>query len=207
MRVPREEGREVERETSQAAPPRQAPADRVLALQSTAGNRAVTAMLAREPDAPVQADAKSGPKDKKPATPSGPHIVLGELGAIALESWSISAQRSPGVGRGTGRGRDEHPTPVEIQLMTKQGAHSSRLAEAAIRGGAFDGEIVLGGGQKIIVKGALVTNYTVTDAGGKEPLESWTINVQSMEFVRPPAKDGDPKPDTSGYDLGDTTGS
>ncbi len=103
MRVPREPAHDVERETSQAAPTRQAPADRVLALQSTAGNRAVAAMLARDPDAPVQADAKDAPKDKKPAAPSGPHIVAGRAGRDrAGELVDLRARGPPASGAAPG---------------------------------------------------------------------------------------------------------
>ncbi len=162
MKVPREPGREVEREAAPPAAPRQAAADRVLALQSTAGNRAVAAMLAREPDAPVQADAKGAPKDKPPAPPSGPHVVLGGIGAIALEGFSMAGRQTPGGGgRGQGRERDR-PPPQEFQLTTRAGSHSSDLMRAATNGKGMDGEIVLKGGVKIILKGAMVTSYNVS---------------------------------------------
>ena len=123
--------------------------------------------------------------------------MLGGIGAIALESWSLLST-GPGGGRGgTGRGREgDRQQPSEISFTSKQGEHSARLAQAAADGRPMDGEIVVGG-MKIIVKGALVSNYTVSSVGGdKEPLESWTINVQSLEFVMP--KEGDekgPQPD------------
>jgi hypothetical protein len=208
MRVPREEGRDVEREAAQAAPTRQAPADRVLALQSTAGNRAVAAMLARDPDAPVQADAKDAPKDKKPAAPSGMHVTLGGLGTIALESATIQGSGPGGGSGGTGRGRDqERQPPREIILSSKLGEHSAALQRALVDGKPMDGEIVLSG-VKIVVKGAVVSSYSTSEAGGgKEPMEAWTINVQSIEFVKPPTKDDEAKPDRSAWDLAEQKGS
>ena len=207
MKVPREPAREVEREPAPPAAPRQAAADRVLALQSTAGNRAVAAMLAREPDAPVQADAKGAPKDKPPAAPSGPHIVLGGIGAIALEGWSMATPRAPGGG-GTGRDRDrDAPPPQEFQITTRAGAHSSELMRAATQGKAMDGEFVLQRGMKIILKGAMITSYNVSGSD-KDQIEVWTINVSSAEFVIPKDAENDEQGrENPGYDLAPKKGS
>ena len=207
MKVPREPGREVEREAAPPAAPRHAAADRVLALQSTAGNRAVAAMLAREPDAPVQADAKGAPKDKPPAPPSGPHVVLGGIGAIALEGFSMAGRQTPGGGgRGQGRERDR-PPPQEFQLTTRSGSHSSDLMRAATNGKGMDGEIVLKGGVKIVLKGAMITSYQVSGSD-KEQIEAWTLNVESAEFVIPKEAEGDEKSrENPGYDLAPGKGS
>jgi hypothetical protein len=202
MRVPREPAHDAQREPAQPAASRHRAADRVLALQSAAGNRAVARLLAREPEAPTPTDAKGA--DTKPAAPSGPHIVLGDLGAIALESWSLSGPRGGG-GHGAGRGREDSPPPQELTLMTKLGEHSSKLAAAAVRGTAMDGELVTGR-MKIVFKGALVSSYSVSGSG-KDQLESWTINVAAMEFVLPKQEGDSDKggPDRGSYDLGTPT--
>ena len=95
------------------------------------------------------------------------------------------------------------PCRATSSLTSKVGAHSADLQRAAVDGKPMDGEIVISGGIKIIVKGAMVSNYsTSSSSGGKEPMESWTINVESIEFVMP--KEGDekgPQPDRGAWDL------
>ena len=54
---------------------------------------------------------------------------------------------------------------------------------------------------KIIVKGAMVTSYSVSGSD-KEQIEGWTLNVESAEFVIPKDAEGDEKGrDNPGYDL------
>jgi hypothetical protein len=204
MKVPREPAHEVEREPAPAAAPRQAAADRVLALQSTAGNRAVAAMLAREPDAPVQADTKGPPKDKAPEAPSGPHITLGELGTIAIDSASVSTTGPPGGSGGSGRGRGDD-RPKEIVITSRVGKHSALLQKALTDGKPMDGEIVISG-VRIIVKGAMITSYQASDPSGEKDkplMETWTINPTSIEYVlqQKDDKDGARKPEQDGWDL------
>jgi len=194
MRVPREEVRDVEREAAQAAPPRQAPAERVLALQSTAGNRAVAALLARAPDTAEPADSK-GPPPKQPAAPSGSHIVLGKNAPIPLESFSAPSPSKKGV-------------LPDIQLHSLVGPHSPELARAAKDGGQFDGEIVMPDGRKLVFKAALITSYSTSQADDNKALtEDWSINVQSLEFVQPPKEGKEPpRRESDEWDLSSVRG-
>ena len=78
---------------------------------------------------------------------------------------------------------------------------------AATDGKGMDGEIVLKGGAKIILKGAMVTSYNVSGSGETQ-IEVWTLNVESAEFVTPKDAEGDEKSrDNPGYDLAPGKGS
>lgn len=207
MRVSREPAREVEREPAPAAAPREAAADRVLALQRTAGNRAVAALLAREPDAPTPTDSK-GPPPKQAEGPSGMRATLSGLGTIAVLSVGVQSSAPAGGPGGRGRGGDR-PVVKEIAFTSTIGKHSAAVQQALIDGKAMDGEIVLSGGLTIIVKGAVVASYSTLGTGDdKEPLESWSINPTSIEYVAPQkdgkdGKNGDRTPDQDGWDLGE----
>jgi hypothetical protein len=79
----------------------QLPEHALLALQRAAGNRAVGAMLARDVSPEVEpADAK------KDAGPSGPHVIVPGIGAIALQSYQMSVNRREGPPTGS---REEKP--------------------------------------------------------------------------------------------------
>ena len=101
------------------APPARTAADDVLALQRSAGNRAVSAMLAREP---APADAKA-PAAAATATLSG-------IGTIPLLSVNLDAGR--GIQGPVGRGSDrDSQGPREIVVTSRQGKHASK---GAVRG-------------------------------------------------------------------------
>jgi hypothetical protein len=151
-----------ERETPRA--PRTA-ADQVLALQRSAGNQAVSGMLARTPDT-----------KEKAAT--GPTAKVGDIGTIPIESVNLDLGRLGGQG-GTGTKREE--PPKELTLTSRVGKHSAELQKAALDGTAMDVEIRIPHGKTtvvITVKNALISGYHVSGE-----TESWQLHAQSISHA------------------------
>ena len=196
MRRSGEPDREHEARRSREAPEREPEpiAAELLALQRSAGNRAVAAMLAR--------DAKAPPKPKEdkaaPPKPAGPHVTIDGIGVIALESFQWGSHRGPG-GHGGGQ-----PQVTEMQFTSKIGPHSNDLFRATLSGEARDAEIVYptkDGELRIKLRGAMVSSYSVS-GGDKDAMESWTLNFTGVEFKKP--KDGEDKQvDVRAWDLGE----
>jgi type VI protein secretion system component Hcp len=161
--LPPERRDEREEEARRAAP---APAAELLALQRSAGNRAVTQMLARD-------GTKAPPKPAPPTETKGWVVKLPGVGDIPVESVQWSA--SPGQKGETG--------PKEIHFTSKQGEHSAALFRASLSGSAVDAEVVLTRGNTVVrikLKDALVSQYSVS--GGDPPMESWTLNATAITF-------------------------
>ena len=199
MRRSVEPDREHDPRRSQEAPrrePEPVPAQ-LLALQRSAGNRAVAAMLARDAKAPPK------PKDDKapPAKPAGPYVTIDGIGAIPVASFQWGSNRGPG---GSGGHGGDQPQVSEIQFSSKIGPHSTDLFRATLSGEAHDAEIVYptkDGELRIKLKGAMVSSYSVS-GDGKDAMESWTLNFTGIEFKKP--KDGEAKEtDGSAWDLGE----
>jgi hypothetical protein len=164
-------------ERTAPAPPARTAADGVLALQRSAGNRAVSAMLAREP---TPADAKAPPAAAATATLSG-------IGTIPLLSVNFEAGR--GIQPPVGRGADRDPGgPREIVVTSRHGKHSSLLAKAAVSGGPMTVEIVMGQGKlKLTLENALISSYSTSggsEGDGAGGLESWALNFSAMKQER-----------------------
>src|SRR5215203_1336714 len=189
-----ERNREHETRRSQEAPERgpEPIASELLALQRSAGNRAVAAMLARDSKAPPKPKADKA----APPKPTGPHVTIEGIGMIPLESFQWgSHQRAGGHGGG-------QPQVTEMRFSSKIGPHANDLLRATLSGEAHDAEIVYptkDGELRIKLKGAIVSSYSVSGEG-KDAIESWTLNFTSVEFNKP--KDGEPKQDDVGaWDL------
>ena len=188
--------REHETRRSQEAPERgpEPIAAELLALQRSAGNRAVAAMLAR--------DTKTPPKPKEdkaaPPKPTGPHVTIAGIGLIPLESFQWGSHQGAG-GHGGGQ-----PQVTEMQFSSKIGPHSNDLFRATLSGEAHDAEIVYptqDGELRIKLKGAMVSSYSMSGEG-KDAMESWTLNFTGVEFKRP--KDDEAKQDdVRAWDLGE----
>jgi hypothetical protein len=156
---------------SQHSPAREAPAPAsVLGF----GNQALAALIARDA-------TKEKPKEKPAVT--GPRVEFPDIGAVPIESMQWA-----GGGRPRGRGQDR---PSEITFTSKVGDHSSDLMRQALEGKAHDVEVFFGS-TKFKLKGAMVSSYTTGAGGEKEPLETWTLNFQAIEFEG--QKDGDAEP-------------
>ena len=161
---------ERERAATRSPP---APEHPLLELQRGAGNRAVSALLARD------AKPKEEEKPKDPAA-AGTHATLPDIGVIPLESVQFGSRRGPGNAR---REKGEKDTSGEIVLTSRVGAHSQALMKASIDGQPMTVEIVIAGGGgsvKLVLKGALIASYSA-GAGGHEAVESWTLDFASME--------------------------
>ena len=96
----------------------------------------------------------------------GPSVMLGDFGTIPLESVQHAT-----------RERDEK----EIHLTSKQGEHSSRLAQAAVNGKSFPDADISVGGIHYVLENVFVSNYSV--GTGAEPLESWGLSYGSLKIV------------------------
>ena len=148
--------RPEELDRREPAPPRPPPAaDSVLELQRSAGNRAVSAYLAREP---LPADVKQETKV------TGPHATLPGIGTIPLRS----------VGFGDGKSA----APRELSMSSAVGKHSSQLTKAMLDGRAMEVEVVLAGGLVLKLKGAIVSSYATSSDG---EIETWTLNFTSID--------------------------
>ncbi len=154
-----------------------APADKVLALQRSAGNQAVSAFLARSPD-----DAKTKEKPKtETAEASGARATLSGIGTIALLSVSFGRVGSP-VG-GSGGGREGQPNPRELILASRVGEHSAKLLKALIDGRPMAVEVIVPGADSTLrleLTGAIVSNYNKSGEG-ENATESWTLDFESIE--------------------------
>jgi hypothetical protein len=151
-----------------AAPAPVSPAARMLALQRTAGNHAVAAMLARE----------VAPKQAEPA--HGLAVVEG-LGTIPLDAVSMGEARPNASSRATEK---EKPAPPrEITVMSKQGEHSAALALANQRGDVFEVELLVGEKLRLKLHKAMISAFSESGHGGDGAVDSWTLNAESIEFI------------------------
>jgi hypothetical protein len=109
----------------------------VLALQRSAGNQAVAAMLAREPE-----------------TQQAGHVTLTNIGKIPVHSfWRSSAP-----------GRGDRDAATELCFVSKIGAHSTKLTQAMSSGTPVDGDIDVKA-LKVKITNAFVSHYQVAGEG------------------------------------------
>jgi hypothetical protein len=169
---------ELDRRRADEQPLRSEAADRVLALQRSAGNQAVSALLARSPDGATEEKDKT-----ESAGASGLRATLPGIGTIPLLSFGSSA-RGPSVGSGGGsHGDDKAPTFREMVFSSRVGEHSPKLFKANIDGKPMEVEVIVPRGRSTLrlkLKGAIVSNYNSSGAGD-DPTESWTLNFESVE--------------------------
>jgi hypothetical protein len=158
------------------------PADRVLDLQKSAGNRAVGGALSRWglPWLPLAA---------APQWPKEPQVIVDGV-AIPLESWSLA---HAGAGTGStsvGPGQSQFN---DAQIMTKLGDHSSDLALKATRGEHIKTVLIVvpgkdGRGITVTLTDVLIVGYSI--AGNDE---SWSLNFAKKEFSQSPPR-AQPRP-------------
>jgi len=160
-------------ETPATAP---TPAAGLLAVQRSAGNRAVASLLARDatPTAPTQQRVK--------------YVTMPGIGDIPIESvQSAVSQGGRGAGRpetDPGKGKSK---PREVVLTSLVGDHSAELVRANLEGTEFDpAEIVLTKDGKpylrIKLAKAMVSSYSVAGGHGDRPTESWTLTAEEITF-------------------------
>jgi type VI protein secretion system component Hcp len=174
--------KETERNDDGRRPEVPGPAADVLALQRTAGNRAVGDLLARQPKPTAP---KEKPKAPAPAA-SGNRVVFPGIGTIPIESIQLSGGRTaPGTGSGSDREAPPSSTS-DVVITSLQGDHSPALFRASLDGKGANVEIILEHGKETVVielTNAIVSNYSVSGAGGT-PVESWTLNFTGIKFRR-----------------------
>jgi len=162
-----------ESERRRPHPARAEPAHELLKLQRSAGNQAVSALLARSPDAgaPVQEQEKAS---------SGAKATLSDIGTIPLLSIALGTGRGP---TGGSRGEAREPPSREIGLSSKIGVHSVKLHKAMLDGKAMTVEVTHRKGKRTIrltLEGAIVSSYSTSGTGG-DAIESWSLNFTSIQ--------------------------
>jgi type VI protein secretion system component Hcp len=170
------------------APPRdRTPEAQVLQLQRTAGNRAVTALVAR--DTP-KTKAPPPQKPEKPL-PKQTYVTLRGMDPIPVESVQFGSTRH--MQRKDPEKKDAPAAPAisEVVITSFQGDHSSDLFKKSLWGEPFSAEIVFvkqPDGQpylKIKLTNALISSINVSGHGGGpdgKPMESWTLNAEKIEY-------------------------
>ena len=160
----------------------QSAAEQVLALQRSAGNQAVNALLARDA---APADTKGG-AGKTDEAAVGNATVSG-IGVIPLLSFQ---NRVEGAGA--------RETKTEFVLTSKVGSHSAALTASVAKGAPLTIEVELKNGFKVKLEEAYISSYTTSDSQG-ETIETWTI-VPGRTSVGDDEKD---KPKPPSWDLGE----
>jgi Type VI secretion system effector, Hcp len=143
-------------------------AQRMRALQRSAGNHVLSAHLAREPETTAE-DTKSG---------AGGLAVVPDIGTVPLLSLTFGSSRGapvtgPAGGGGSGRA-DLH----EITLQSRVGDHSPKLMLAVTNGKPGTVEIVTPS-FSLTLKNAMVSSYSAST--GESPTESWSVNFDTFE--------------------------
>ncbi len=161
---------ETDRREPAVQPLRLDAAEGVLALQRGAGNQAVSAYLARSPDAGAPTE------ERKPASgaAAGSSATLPGIGTIALLSVSF--------GGGDIGSRPGKVLTKDVVFSSRVGEHSAKLMKASFDGNPMAVEVVLQRGKsthRIKLTGAIVSSYSTT--GGENATESWTLNAQEVE--------------------------
>lgn len=164
-----------------------------------AGNRAVTALIARAPQA--KTPAKAPPKKKE--LPKQSYVAIDGMDPIVFESAQLGGRSSSSsTALGQGRGREASaPQVAEVVITTILGDHSTELFKKSLAGKPFSAEIVFQKDgvpyMKIKLTDALISSYNVSGHGGDtagKPMESWTLNAVKIEYetsggAKPPAAD------------------
>jgi len=153
------------------------PADRVLDLQKTAGNRAVGAALSRW-------GLPWFPATAAPQWPKEPQVIVDGL-VIPLESFSW-AEGGTSTAPGQAQFNDVH-------IMTTLGDHSPELARRITNGEPIRTVVIVmpgrdGKGFTVTLHDGVITSYSIS-----EKHESWSLNFRKKEFGQEPPK-AQPRP-------------
>ena len=151
---------------------------RARALQRSAGNRSVSALLAREPDDAQPEDSRTSDPPKSAA---GGVATLDGIGAIPLLSVTIGAPGgSFGFGGGGATGRS---VPNQLMCTSAVGDHSPKLNQAVATGASMAADVLIGTAFHLALAGAMVSSYSASGAGGDAPTESWSLVFESSKKV------------------------
>jgi hypothetical protein len=178
----REEELEEEEQEHEPVASQATPADRVLELQKTAGNRATGEAIARWGLGWL-------PLAAAPRWPKEPQVVIdGDL-VLPLVSYSGINHRPAGTpGGGSPGDRDggaERRSMEDVFITVATGDHSAKLAHAATQGRHLGKvEIIVpghGGGIRFTLIDVVVSSYQVTDQ-----LDTYALNFAKHEFSTAP---------------------
>ncbi len=177
-----EQGLEQEKEQERPREREAAPADRVLELQKTAGNRATNAAISRWgfPWFPAAAAAQ---------WPKEPQVIADGL-VIPLTSWSWS-EGSSGVGGSSGR--DGKAQLKDVHVVTPMGKTSADIALRVTSGRPFDKLVIVVPGKD--GKGMTFT-FTNVHVHGYQPageVDMWSFSYDNVQFSQSPPK-AQPRP-------------
>jgi len=158
------------------------PADRVLDLQKTAGNRAVGAALSRW-------GLPWFPATAAPQWPKAPQVIVDGV-VIPLESFSWSDGQ---LGTGSSTTAPEHTQLNDVSIFTALGEHSTDLHKAALHGKNLKTVVIVvpgkdGKGFTVTLTDAMITNYSIS-----ERHESWSLSFRKREFSQSPPQ-AQPRP-------------
>jgi type VI protein secretion system component Hcp len=158
----------------------------VIELQRMAGNRAVTALIARDPKPKTPAKA---PPPKKKELPKQSYVAIEGMDPIVFESAQFGQTRSIRGHAGESKEKEKTPEVAEINITTLMGDHSDALFQQSLYGKPFSAEIVFQKDgvpyMKIKLKDVLISSYTVSGHGGgvdSKPMEAWTLNATKIEY-------------------------
>ena len=143
----------------------------MLALQQSAGNQAVGALLARTP---------AGDPGKTERPEGTAQVTLGGIGTIQVQSVELPAS-AVGTGSSSRRRRDEKPAGGQLTFTSKIGPHSTGLVRASAEGRKSNGRVDYPG-LRLELSNAVVSSYQASKIEGRET-ETWTLEVESIEFV------------------------
>ena len=154
------------------------PADKVLELQKTAGNRATTAALSRWgfPGFPATA---------APTWPKEAQVIIDGV-VIPLQAWSSTEQHGGATGPNTSQLND-------VNIVTTLGEHSTGLALKATQGGQIKTVIIVvptkdGKGYTVTLEEVNITSYSISDRN-----ESWSMSYRKKVFSQSPPQ-AQPRP-------------
>lgn len=152
---------EEERARSDPARAPSAQQSGILALQQSAGNHAVSQMIAREEQAP----------DSEPPT-----VDVDGLGVIVVDNWSRPLSPSTGAGGGAGSQRqpEEQKDLLTLQVNGTVGAHSGPLVAFMNGGKTIDSIALENRGIKMRLENVHITSYNMSEHQGVAK-ETWTV--------------------------------
>ncbi len=149
--------------------PRQAepqPSDAVLALQRAAGNRAVSALLARQPS-PTAPETKPAKRESKAATST---LGLGEdIGVIPLDSASLGQAD-----------RDGNVHDLNVTFVNNPAV--SQIQAAMLRGKPIPEGFYSSTSMKLTLSNIMITSMIFGDGPEGEQTVSLSLNFTSSKF-------------------------
>ena len=174
-----EQEREHERLQQELVASQATPADRVLELQKTAGNRATTAALSRWglPTLPLAA---------APQWPKEPQVII-DGAVIPLEGWSMAE------GHDGAAGPDRSSHLNDVNVVTPLGDHSADLMLKATQGAQIKTAVIViptkdGKGYTVTLEEVVISSYSVSDR-----TVSWALSYRKRTFAETPPK-AQPRP-------------